>query len=256
MNAIAFDFDGVICNSSQEVFQVGLRTYAQLEPNSTMTSGVGGGIDDAILGEFARLTPLGNRAEDFGVALRAIEGGITIQEQADYDAYFSSQDPDWLQAYHTEFYRQRAALRQADLDAWLGLHSPYPPITDLLAKLSEQQRLAIATAKDGESVRLLLDRFGIAQLFPTDMILDKDTGVEKTKHLRVLAERLPAHFGEITFVDDKVNHLQQVAMLGVRVVLAGWGFNTEREHELARSLDIPVATLENAESILSVGSGR
>ena len=253
MNVLAFDFDGVICDSAQEVFQVGLRAYTELLPDSALARGVGGGSDDATLREFARLTPLGNRAEDFGVALRAIEEGITILNQADYDAYFASQDADWLQAYHTEFYDQRAALRAADLDAWLSLHSPYPPITSLLAKLSESSRMAIATAKDGRSVRLLLERFGITPLFPPELILDKDTGVEKTNHLRTLAERLEVDFAGITFVDDKVNHLQLVATLGVRVVLAGWGFNTEREHELARSLGIPVATLQSAGSILSGG---
>ena len=60
-------------------------------------------------------------------------------------------------------------------------------------------------------------------------------------------------FEEITFVDDKVNHLVTVAELGVRPVLAGWGFNTPREHELARHLGFPVANFVDAEAVLYGG---
>ena len=60
-------------------------------------------------------------------------------------------------------------------------------------------------------------------------------------------------FDRITFVDDKVNHLVTVAALGVRLVLAGWGFNTPREHARARELGYPVATLNDAKTILFEG---
>jgi len=57
----------------------------------------------------------------------------------------------------------------------------------------------------------------------------------------------------ITFVDDKVNHLQRAAGLGVRPVLAGWGFNTVREHSLASSLGFEIAHLSTAEATLFKG---
>jgi phosphoglycolate phosphatase-like HAD superfamily hydrolase len=254
MRALALDFDGVICDSAREVFQVGLRAYAELQPDSPIAANADGESREAVRNSFARLTPLGNRAEDFGLALRAIDEGIEIRDQAEYDAYFGSQDPAWLQAFHAEFYRQRVVLREAGLDAWLRLHSAYESFDSVLARLARRLRLAVVTAKDRSSVRLLLEHFGIADLFPPEVILDKDVGIAKTEHMRVLAERLDLGFAEITFVDDKVNHLQTVAALGVRVVLAGWGFNTEREHELARTLGIPIASLEDAEQILGAGS--
>ena len=57
----------------------------------------------------------------------------------------------------------------------------------------------------------------------------------------------------MTFVDDKVNHLTTVSQLGVRGVLAGWGFNGTREHMLARELGFEVAALDDAEAILFKG---
>lgn len=54
-------------------------------------------------------------------------------------------------------------------------------------------------------------------------------------------------FPDITFVDDKLNHLEAVAHLGVRPVLAGWGYNRERERALARSRGFLVCSLEDVE---------
>ena len=81
------------------------------------------------------------------------------------------------------------------------------------------------------SVRLLLRDYGIESLFREDLVLDKETGVSKCSHLEHLQQSLAVPFEEITFVDDKVNHLNHVAALGVRCGLAAWGYNGEREWE-------------------------
>jgi phosphoglycolate phosphatase-like HAD superfamily hydrolase len=102
-------------------------------------------------------------------------------------------------------------------------------------------------------VQLLLDELGFGGVFDRELILDKETGVEKTHHLRALHERAGTEFTDITFVDDKVNHLVRVAELGVRPVLAGWGFNSGREHELARELGYEVADLSTLDEDLFKG---
>ena len=58
---------------------------------------------------------------------------------------------------------------------------------------------------------------------------------------------------EITFVDDKVNHLDAVAPLGVRCALAAWGYNGPREHRLARSHGHLLCTLDDVEAQLFEG---
>jgi hypothetical protein len=54
----------------------------------------------------------------------------------------------------------------------------------------------------------------------------------------------------MTFVDDKVNHLDAVAPLGVRCALSAWGYNGPREHELARARGYRVCSLADVESQL------
>jgi phosphoglycolate phosphatase-like HAD superfamily hydrolase len=261
MQALVLDFDGVVSDSSREIFVVGLRTYSDLEPGSRLLAPLerlGPGsrpadydfAADPLYRAFRPLVPLGNRAEDFGVAFLAIEHGAAIADQDSYDAFFARQDRPWCDAFHRRFYEQRAAMRAESLPAWLELQLPYPAFLAALRRHAGSVPYAIATAKDKASVRLLLDHYGVADLFGDDAILDKETGTSKRAHLETLKRRLEVPFAEITFVEDKVNHLERVAELGVRLVLADWGHNTQREHERARALGLPVASLADAEQVI------
>ena len=263
---LALDFDGVVCDSFREVLATALATYEIMTPESRLVTelrarvGVGcwHALDlatDPIAPPFEALVPLGNRAEDFGVALRAIENGAVIDDQRAYDAYFVSIDRSWMRDFHRSFYDQRASARVRDLDGWIGLHAGYTPFLNLLRRHAGDLRVAIATARDGRSAQLLLDHLGVDDIVDPMLILDKETGVSKTAHLAAIQDRAGVSFSEITFVDDKVNHLVRVAPLGVRPVLAGWGFNGEREHETARTLGFAVANFGNAERVL-YGGGR
>ena len=127
---------------------------------------------------------------------------------------------------------------------------PYPPFLEVLHRRAGDALLAIVTAKDAETVDALLRDYGIEGLFPGERVLDKETGIHKDAHLRQLHETVGVAYEEMVFVDDKVNHLDRVAALGVRCALAAWGYNGEREVELARQRGYRVFTLENAEEQL------
>ncbi len=97
---------------------------------------------------------------------------------------------------------------------------------------------------------VLLRLYGIDDLFSEDLVLDKETGVSKVSHLEHLHDRLGFDYPEMTFLDDKVNHLDGVARLGVRCGLAGWGYNGPREASLARERGYLVCSLEDVEAQL------
>jgi len=260
VQVLALDFDGVLVDSLRETFFVGLRTYVSLAPASVLTAtsedlGPPARVGDEIEAEeiyrwHRRLSPLGNRAEDFGATMAAFDEGVALPSQEDYDRFRATRDPEWLHAFHNRFYRERRRLRDEDPAGWLRLQPPYRPLLELLRRRSGETTLAIVTAKDRAAVRLLLEANGADDLFPEDLVLDKEAGAGKRAHLTRLSEALPVPFEAITFVDDKLNHLRDVAPLGVRCVLAGWGHNSEREHRQARELGFAVATLETAEELL------
>jgi phosphoglycolate phosphatase-like HAD superfamily hydrolase len=260
MRLLALDFDGVISDSAPESFAVALETYALLRPESKHGS-VAAQLFEArsrpellaaIVGEplyraFLELMPLGNRAEDFAVALGILERGALVSEQADYDREWKSESEAFRASFHERFYQRRAAFAAGAPEAWRSLLSPYPEFIDLLRARSGDVVMAVATAKDRPSVLELLGRYGIAELFSDEFILDKETGVSKRAHLEALAQRSGLGFSEITFVDDKVNHLDDVASLGVRCALAGWGYNGERERALCAQRSYLVCELADVE---------
>ena len=261
MRVLALDFDGVISNSAPEAFVVSLRTYAALRPGSALaahaeTLAGPGAPPDAVVraaplyAPFVDAMPLGNRAEDYAVVLHALEEARPLPDQASYDAWRAQQDPTWLRLFHERFYAVRDALSDADPEGWSALVPPYPELIALLHRRAGDAALAIATAKDRRSVQTLLARYGVADLFPPERVLDKETGTSKTAHLAALQARVDLPFRDITFVDDKVNHLDLTAPLGVRCALAAWGYNGPRERQLARSHGYLVCQLSDVEEKL------
>jgi phosphoglycolate phosphatase-like HAD superfamily hydrolase len=253
VTALVLDFDGVIADSSREAFAVALRTYAALRPESplraepaalerALASDVAAVERHRLYPGFVGLMALGNRAEDFGVSLAALESGAAIRDQGEYDELCGALDRGWLAAYHRRFYEERAAFAAAWPALWRELQPPYPEVVAFLHDVRGRLPLAIATAKDRSSVEALLESYGLAGVFGPDAILDKETGVSKVAHLERLRASLGVTFAEITFVDDKLRHLEDVSALGVRCVLAAWGYNGERERRAAAQRAFTVAS--------------
>lgn len=262
---LALDFDGVVADTAPECFVTALRTFCELRPDSPLHRGEGllrgpaAPPPEAVHGHplyppFLEMMALGNRAEDFGVEMHLLEGGRHARDQAEYDAFKAELAAEDLKRFHKRFYRVRHAMADADPAGWHRLMGPYPGVPELLRRRAGDAELAIATSKDRRSVGVLLEAFGIADLFPEGRVLDKETGADKRSHLELLHGATGVPFAEMVFLDDKVNHLQSVAALGVRCGLAGWGYNGEREARLARSAGWPVLSLDELEARVFGGS--
>jgi len=251
MKALVMDFDGVVSDSVREAFIVAIRTYRGLCPDSPLESADAGAGLHRLFGPFMDLMPLGNGAADYGTILAALQAGADLPDQTTYDAFRAGLDPDWLERYVRRFYEVRSEMAAADPEGWRGLMRPYAPFLDLLRRRAGGGvAYAIATSKDGGSVEVLLRDYGIADLIPIDRVVDRGAGPRKSAHLELLRDRLGLDFGAMTFIDDKVNHLDSVASLGVRCALAAWGYNGRREHELAAERGYLVCGLENVEEKL------
>lgn len=255
MKLLALDFDGVISDSAREAFVVALRAYCELRPDSSLPEVAHATDAPELFASFVEGMPLGNRAEDYAVVLAAIEAGVPLPDQAAYDRFFAGQDANELAAFQTRFYELRSAWAARDRQGWLSQMSAYPEVLPVLRRRAGDVILAIATAKDRVSVEQLLECYGIADLFPSARVLDKEAGRSKRSHLEALSKAAGVEWSEITFVDDKLNHLESVASLGVRCALASWGYNGEREVRDARAQGFLVLSLEGLEAELFAESG-
>ena len=251
MKVLVMDFDGVVSDSVREAFIVAIRAFLDLYPDSTLEPADAEGGTHPLFGSFMELMPLGNGAADYGTILAALQAGAELTDQATYDAFRSGLDPVGLERYVRRFYETRSAMAAADPVGWRSLMKPYAPFLDLLRRRAGGGvTYAIATSKDGVSVEVLLRDYGIADLIPPERVVDRSAGPRKSVHLERLRDRLGLEFGAMTFIDDKVNHLDSVASLGVRCALAAWGYNGRREHELAAERGYLVCDLEDVEEKL------
>jgi len=245
VKVLALDFDGVICDSAREAFIVAVRAFAEIFPEHPL--GAGAERDEALFAGFVDAMALGNRAEDYAVTLVALATRRPLPDQAAYDAFHASLARERLRAFHERFYPVRASWADRDRAGWLAHLAPYPGVCALLRRRAGDVRLAIATAKDRRSVREVLAASGVDDLFPDGFVLDKETGERKRSHVEQLVARVGCAPAEVTFVDDKLNHLEDVAALGARCVLAAWGYNGERERRRAAALGFLVCGLDDFE---------
>ncbi len=246
MKALVLDFDGVISDSAREALVIACSTYLAFRQDSPLID-----LDPRdVRQRFMAALPLAARAEDYAVLLTALELGLTLDSQAEFDALKDSQPRTFLDGYHEHFYETRHAYASSEPENWRALMKPYPEVVEVLERHAGTVPLAIATAKDGETVHRLLEDYGLAELFPPERVLDKSSGRSKTSHLEVLQSRLGVPFEQITFVDDKVSHLQAVSTLGVRCALATWGYNDEREQRIAIQTVFLCCTIEELERLI------
>jgi len=253
---LVFDFDGVIANSIHDSFMTALNTYVWFVPNHTLPLKKPLKPDSVLPFEkahsdifvsFSQLMPLGNRAEDYFIIIWLIdtqEAG-RVNSQADFDAYRTSMPSETLKAFHKRFYQTRSAIREQNPQAWLDLLPAFPGIVEAIKALSQRFLLTIATSKDRLSVNLQLNSYGLTDLFPPENILDKDFAKSKRAHLTRFHEEHKVPLQNIHFIDDKVLHLISVKDLGVHTYLALWGFNTQREQEMARKEGITLLQMDD-----------
>ncbi len=243
---LVFDFDGVLCDSIHDSFMLSLNTYIEIEPEHHLPlHSPLHPVDPVFAFEkshpelfeaFRNLLPLGNRAEDYYAMWTIIDTQKIheVQTQEDFDRFKSKFSQEQMENFAKKFYANRAYLQKNNPTLWAKLLPPFRGIPEAVETFSNRFFLAIATSKDRASVDFLLERYGILKFFPPEYILDKDFAFSKRESFKYLHQQLKIPFHQMHFIDDKVLHLMAVKDLGVRGYLALWGYNTEREHQVAQ----------------------
>lgn len=231
-----FDFDGVICDSTNECLVSSWNTWQRWS-----------GLNDfrADLCKFSKedresffaLRPRVRGAGEYFVLESMRAKGIKINNQQQYDAAVKKNSGK-IQQFKALFYKERARLKVFDFNGWLNLHSVYPNVCQFLRDLNKSERLYIATLKDGKSVSTILNQHGIHikhdRLFDESMIKTKLDALEKIR----LREGVRPE--KITFFDDNILHLKEPKRHGYNTYLAAWSNIPEEWISVAETSNIEI----------------
>lgn len=230
---LALDFDGVICDGLIEYFATTKKTYQQIWSSN---------LDDELAPSFYKLRPVIETGWEMPILLRALVSGISEAEiLSDWSAIASkivaSEKLD-KKAVAQKLDSVRDSWIQNDLDDWLGLHRFYPGVMECLQQIIiSNVELYIVTTKEGRFVKKLLQQQQIN--LPVTQIIGKESQRPKYETLRILRDNTAIDNPSIWFVEDRLKALQQVQqqpdLQTVRLFLADWGYNIERDRNRAKS---------------------
>jgi len=241
MPLLVTDFDGVICDSAWESVLTGYNMYNRMQPPGGQRITSLEEIPRTIQLEFRRLRAYLHGAEDFLPIMRAVHSGRPIHCEADFN-FFRDNSPEQLELSKKLFYTERDYLRQNEKSLWLDLNPFFPGIGEEFAKLHPFENVHILTTKRCEDVTEILHHNGIE--FPEEQINAVDTS-RKFSRLNDIARRTGFELQDVIYIEDQINFLPPALAAGAKVYLAGWGYVSPEQRDIAEAHSIPI--IESAE---------
>ncbi|WP_409473864.1 HAD family hydrolase [Streptomyces sp. HC307] len=230
---LALDFDGVVCDALEEcalVTWLGVQRHDRSIPGSGHVEL----LPADFMARFQKVRNYSRLLDHFVVAHHP--AADSIGSQADFDLLFASASSDHVSRFATAASLARDWFRTEETEFWLGLHTLYTGLDNLLRQHSGN--VAIITAKDEQSVRSILRRHGLDQ---TVSEIFGECG-RKAEAVQELCSRRGTTAESVTFIDDNLTNVRQVSATGARARWAQWGYQTPEHREEAKRFN--VASLE------------
>ena len=230
---VAFDFDGVIAETINEWYFLGLKAFNRIGSNLQSSK--------EAEEQFRQARSFLKNAEDCYFVFKSIkEGSVDFrtmtQERFNQLAqpFFEKEGRDIAK----DIYTLRAELRENDEENWLKLFSVFPEMISVLKKVMDKIEVVIATTRDRASVSAIFEKQGI--LINDPKIISREFSIDKREQMKFITKEFGVSFEEIFFIDDILGHLKLVASLGVNVVLASWGYSNRQQLSEAKEKGIPI----------------
>ena len=246
-----FDFDGVVCDSTDECMVTSWNAWQQWRGGSGFRRSTAP-FSESERSRFRALRPRVRGAGEYYVLLRSFDEGVDIKGEAAYEALVERWR-EHIGPFARLFFSMRDRLRDEDLALWIDLHPVYGKVVEVMTALHRERRLYIATLKDGRSVRLILARHGL-ELEP-ERVLDESMISSKLEALDAIRERAGCAKADMIFIDDNATHLVEPHAAGYAVWLAAWGATFPDYVRLAAERGIRVMDSEASVSMLAFGGG-
>jgi phosphoglycolate phosphatase-like HAD superfamily hydrolase len=234
---VASDFDGVMWDSVDECFHVGMAVFGEME----------GKIDageEVLMRGFRQGRFLARTGDDFYILLNFLRedphfdfGKLSYGDFVEARAKLRPQ----AKVFVDGFYRERKRMRDEEPERWKTMHRFYPGVMEQLAGIQAKfLDFVICTTKDEKSVSVLLESAGLK----ID-VYGRELSTHKPDQMAVLTKKYGIPHQRIIFIDDMMENLITVRGEGVNVAMASWGYNTPGEVERARGMGIPILGMQD-----------
>ncbi|MBD3883539.1 HAD family hydrolase [Phormidium tenue FACHB-886] len=235
---LALDFDGVICDGLIEYFQTAWKTYCLIGSPMSETPPLG------LAEQFYRLRPVIETGWEMPVLVQSLLDGIPEAELFSNWAAIALKEVEKLNLSPAEIAARLDGVRDewiaTDVNDWLAQHRFYPGVAERLQQIVDGSVTPfIITTKEQRFVRQLLkqQQVDIAE----SQIFGKEVKQPKAQTLRSLINRYTQELGApptVWFIEDRLKTLQAIEtqpdLQGVKLFLAGWGYNTETDRAIAQ----------------------
>ena len=235
---LAIDFDGVIADSILECAVAGYNGYEAYCGRDVRIKTPEEIMSDK-LNKFQAMRPCIRSGEDYIYLFQAIEDGVIIDIQEEYDK-FKKIYMDRKKSYYQLFYSTRRMMITSDYENWVGLNPLYKGMRDFLNTM--RSMIYIVSTKASEYI--------VEILKSNDIELDNkrihEAGPESSKTdivLRIMQGHnlLPRN---MIFIDDHLDTLIKVSSNGSRCLLADWGYNTTQQRSKCTDLSLELVNLQ------------
>ena len=234
---VVFDFDGVVCNSTNECMVTSWNAWDRWNKGEKFRRTLNK-FTQTEIDAFRSLRPYVRGAGEYYILMRAIHSpGVAIVNQNDYESFYTKWKAQ-LDSFKKLFFIERKRLREDDIENWINLHEMYDDVIVVMKNLYNSGRLLIATLKDSESVKLLLKKYGIE--ISSENILGQSEISSKLEALNYFVSKKIINKKEICLMDDNLTHLIEPHNHNYNVFLTGWGNTLEEHKERAIKENIPI----------------
>ena len=242
--SIAFDFDGVICDSQYECFFIAFEVFK----NTIEGEKINDSFFKKNLNNFYKLRHLVYSGEDYLLIIFAVYSKISLYSHVDF-VDFKKSLKKYVFSFRTNFYEARKQFQEKNLKNWLSMNKIYPEISKLIETISSRtKRIYIVTTKDLKSVCLIKDFYGLE--IEDENITSVSKKLTKEQALKNILNR--NNDKKIIFIEDRYETLIDIKNKKINKFLATWGYNDKSHYQNSSKHKIEPVTINQLINLFSI----
>ena len=240
---LILDFDGVLVDSAPECW---LRCVDASKIDNSLKS-----LDylSPVKDLFIRMRYLVGPAHEFYFLLKSLETYIKDDDiEKNFIKLVNGHKKNALE-FKEIFFNGRVIAKNNNLQGWIKSNNFHDPAIRMAQRFSEVNKLYVATMKDEDSVKELLNYQNVN--CNTSKILGLSYGDNKYSHLSYVLDQHPfLSNNDFLFIDDNIRHINEVNCLGISSMLATWGYGTKDSIESASKNNINTLSIEDCNQVM------